>query len=119
MPAQAGTLELLARELAEALRPLERRLAQGNVEAFVAELGLRLPPGVAGVAQLVSAVATTASAAAGLPPLIGQLTTAIQADNGPQILSAGQQLLSRIGQVLNGLTAIRPAVEGAAAAAAG
>ena len=35
MATQAGTLELLARELGQALSALEQRLSQGNAEEFI------------------------------------------------------------------------------------
>lgn len=105
----AGTLEVFARELAEALRPLEQRLAAGSAEDFFAELGLRLPPGFTAQAQAASSIAAVAASAAGLAPLIVQLTDAIAADQPAQILSSGKALLGKIVDVISGMAQMRTA----------
>lgn len=99
MANNAGTLELLARELAEAFRPLEERLGDGGADALFAEMGLRLPAGVSGHSQLATALGSAVSAAAGLAPLIAQLTAAIDADDIGQIISASANLIAKIGEV--------------------
>ena len=44
MPGKAGTLEILAQQIGQALQPLGTRLTPENIVAFLAELGLQLPP---------------------------------------------------------------------------
>src|SRR5688500_7600073 len=119
MAAQAGTLELLARELGEALRGLEEQLALGNAEEFVAGLGLRLPSTVAGNGQFTGAIASTVSAAAALGPLVVDLRNAIQSENIPQIVSIGLELLNRIRQVLDGISQMGTSLDAAALAGGG
>ncbi|HEY3726035.1 MAG TPA: DUF6603 domain-containing protein [Solirubrobacteraceae bacterium] len=119
MAGEAGTLELLARELATALQPLEDRLASGNAEAFITELGLRLPPPIAADAQLAAAISTTATAAGALEPAIEQLINAITADDAAQIVSAGLSLIGKLRDVLTGGAAIGTDLSAALAAAGG
>jgi hypothetical protein len=110
----AGTLERIANELASALKPLEQHLSQEGVQAFIAGLGLRLPPSLAADAQLASAIATAATSAAGLGPLILALTNAIAADDAAQIISAGGALLAKITELVNALEQIGSALNAAA-----
>jgi hypothetical protein len=112
--AEAGTLELVGREVALALRPIEQRLAAANAELFLSELGLRLPPEIASQQQLTNALATTAAKAAALAPLITQLTTAIQVDDAAQIASAGEALVGKIRELVTAIRAIEPALKAAA-----
>ena len=115
----AGTLELLTRELGQALNALEQRLAQGNAEEFIAELGVRLPTTVAANSQLTGAITSTVSAAAALGPLLIDLKNAIDSDNVPQIISVGTELLNRIRQVLDGISQMGTSLNAAATAAGG
>ena len=117
MADQAGTLELLVRELAQGLQPLEARLAAGNAEGLIAELGLALPQSAAAENQLVTAVASTATAAGALATTLEQLITAIEADDVSQIVSAGAALIAKVRDVLNGISAVGPALDAAAGAA--
>ena len=116
MPEQAGTLELIARELATALQPLEDRLAAGNAEALLVELGIQLPGGVAGAA---TATATVAVKAGELAPLIVALTDAINDEDAARILSSGLALLNKIKEVVDAVGALKPAFATAVAAAGG
>ena len=116
MAGQAGTLELLARELGQALGALEQRLAQGNAEEFVAGLGIRLPSSVAAHGQFTGAITSTVSAAAALGPLVLDLKNAIDSENVPQIISVGTELLNRIRQVLDGISQMGTSLDAAAAA---
>ena len=116
MAGQAGTLELLARELGQALSLLEQRLAQGNAEEFIAGLGIRLPTTVAANGQFTGAIGSTVSAAAALGPLIVDLKNAIDSENIPQIISVGTELLNRIRQVLDGISQMGTSLDAAAAA---
>ena len=116
MATQAGTLELLARELGQALSALEQRLSQGNAEEFIAGLGIRLPTTVAANGQFTGAISSTVSAAAALGPLIVDLKNAIDSENIPQIISVGTELLNRIRQVLDGISQMGTSLDAAAAA---
>ena len=115
MATQAGTLELLARELGQALSALEQRLSQGNAEEFIAGLGIRLPTTVAANGQFTGAIGSTVSAAAALGPLIVDLKNAIDSENIPQIISVGTELLNRIRQVLDGISQMGTSLDAAAA----
>jgi Family of unknown function (DUF6603) len=116
MATQAGTLELLARELGQALSALEQRLSQGNAEEFIAGLGIRLPTTVAANGQFTGAISSTVSAAAALGPLIVDLKNAIDSEDIPQIISVGTELLNRIRQVLDGISQMGTSLDAAAAA---
>jgi hypothetical protein len=119
MAGEAGTLELLARELSTALSALEQRLAEGNAEEFIADLGVRLPTAVAAHGQFTGAIASTVSSAAALGPLVIELKNAIETENVPQIISVGAELLNRIRQVLDGISQMGPSLDTAATAAGG
>ena len=115
MAGQAGTLELLARELGQALSLLEQRLAQGNAEEFIAGLGIRLPTTVAANGQFTGAIGSTVSAAAALGPLIVDLKNAIDSETPPDHF-VGTELLNRIRQVLDGISQMGTSLDAAAAA---
>ncbi len=113
MPDNAGTLEVVARELGEALAPLEERLGRGDPAGFLDELGVRLPGGVAAAA---TAIATPAVKAAALPPLVLTLTAAIEAEDAGQIVPAGIALVGAVGEVLTAVDTLVPALQAAVAA---
>lgn len=119
MTTQPGTLETLAQELALALQPLEQRLAAGQAQGFLAELGLGLPASLAGEAQFAAAIASTVTSVAGLAPLIAQLVGAVAADNEAQIVAVGIQLLDQIAHALSGFAQMGTALDNAVASAAG
>src|SRR5947209_4701751 len=99
MPEQAGTLEIIARQIGLALLPLEQELASGNVIQLFAELGLQFPPQLL-QPNFVNALNAGAAAAGALPNTITQLSTAI--DNGVEqdIVQDGLQLVQEIGAVV-------------------
>ncbi|HWM07982.1 MAG TPA: DUF6603 domain-containing protein [Solirubrobacteraceae bacterium] len=119
MATQTGTLELIARELAAALRPLEEQLTAGNAETFVTDLGLRLPPALAAPAAVAASAASTAAAAVALAEPLAALTAAIEADDGAKIASAGQALIGTLRSLLDVLQQLKEALEAATAAAGG
>src|SRR5262245_20963594 len=106
MASQAGTIELIVRELARALLPLEQKLAADGAEAFFIELGMQLPPGLAGEGQLADAIAVGAARAAELASLIDQLTAAIDARDPSQIVSAGADLVGKTRDTLDAVSTI-------------
>jgi Family of unknown function (DUF6603) len=115
MASEAGTLEVLARELAHALQPLEQRLAAGSVDGLFSSLGLRLPSGFTGQAALTAPLSAGVSAAAALPPLLVQLTAAIEAEDIGQIVSSGQALLEKITAVIEAIPQISSGLDSVAA----
>ena len=119
MAEQTGTLELIARELAAALRPLEEQLSAENAEAFVTDLGLQLPPALAAQAGVVAAVGSTAAAAAALAEPLATLTAAIEADDGAQIASAGLAMIGALRSLIEALQQLKAALDAATAAAGG
>jgi hypothetical protein len=115
MATAAGTIELLARELALALATLERRLDAGGADALFDAIGLRLPSGLTAEAPLANALSTGAAAAAALPPLIAQLTAAIDAEDPAQIVATGRALREKISEVIEAIPAISTGLSDAAA----
>lgn len=116
MPDRPGTLEVLARELGTALAPLETKLAGGDAAAFLSELGVRLP---GGYAQALTAIGTTAVKAGALPPLVVALVDAIDDEDAAAIVAAAVPLITTIGEVVDAVIALEPALDAAVAAAAG
>jgi Family of unknown function (DUF6603) len=110
MATSAGTLELLARELATALLPLEQRLQPGQRETFLAGLGLRLPSGLDAAGDAIAGVVEQVG---GLPPALVRLTDAIEAGEPELIAQVGVDLLGRIREVLDAIDALRPALTAA------
>src|SRR5262245_54819606 len=119
MATQAGTLELLARELARALRPLEDRIKDDKAQAFFAELGLRLPPSLGGQGEVTTAIAGVVNSAGGLVPVITQLTNAIDGDDGQWIISTGLALIGKLGDLLTAFDQLGVKLDAAASGAAG
>jgi uncharacterized protein DUF6603 len=119
MPTQAGTLEVIARELGLALAALEAKVKADSPENFIAELGLRPPPTLVADAQFVNSVVAVATAAAGLPTPIEDLITALEGDDSDAIISAGAALLSAIAKVLSAISDLGTALHTLASAVAG
>lgn len=113
MATSAGTLELVARELATALGVLEDRLADGGAEDFFAELGLRPPAGFTGTGGLATALADAGDTAGELAPRIVELTQAITAEDLPRIISAGATLLDKVHDVFAAVSGVASAVDAA------
>src|SRR5690554_1827888 len=114
--AQPGTIEVIALELASALEPLKDRLTPEAAPALLGELGLTLPGDFASAATSIGTVAVKAAA---LAPLVVSLVDAIDAEDHGQIAAASVPLLSAVVEVVDAITALGPAIEGAVAAAGG
>ena len=110
MPESAGTLELAARELANLLAPLERKLSPAEVLTFFAELGLQFPPTLTAQAGLMTALGQGATAAAALPPLVVQLVAAIEAENTAQVISKGAEIIDAVPTVITLLDTVATAL---------
>ncbi len=108
-----GTLERIAISLARLLAPLEERMQADEARLLFAELGLQFPPALEAAPGFVSAVQTTATAIQPLLPLVGQLITAIQAENISDTISKGGDLFTSVKSVVDGFTALANAVKAA------
>jgi len=117
MATKAGTIELIARELGEVLRPLEQRLAQGGAVELFAAVGVRLPASVASHGQVAGAVTAAVARAAALSPKVVQLVAAIDADDEAQIIASGIAVIDESARVLTELRDMGQALETATAAA--
>src|SRR5438270_7707538 len=115
MAAQPGTLELIARELGQALSALQQKATAESPENFIADLGLRLPPALVAEAQFLNAFIAVANAAAGLPTPIANLVSALDNGNTDQIITAGGQLITAIAQVLSAISSLGTAIHALAA----
>ncbi len=106
MPDSVGTFERIAGELAKMFQPLETRLASGNLRAFLAELGLALPPELLTHTAFINAVTAGAGAAASLPPLIVQLVAAIEAENVAQSVTVASNVVTQVRTVITSIDTI-------------
>jgi hypothetical protein len=116
MADRPGTLETIARELGEALAPLQARLTDGDPGAFLDELGIRVP---GGISQAANAIATTAVKAGALLPLIAELIDAIDDGDAVAIAEAAIPLVTGIGEVVDSFTGMQAPLEAAVNASAG
>lgn len=107
MAERPGTLELVARELAAAVAPLEQQLAAGNAESFLRELGIVAPGGLGGAAGALSAVAVKAGAVTGE---LAHLTDAIDDGDGPRIVATGIATVNALAQAFSAISALGPAL---------
>ena len=114
MADQPGTVDVIARELASALIPLQDRLTPEAAPAFLGELGLTLPGGFATAA---TAIAGTAAKAGALAPLVTDLVDAIDAEDAADIVAAAIPLLGAIADVIDAISGLGPALDAAVAAA--
>lgn len=106
MPDSVGTFERIAAELAKLFRPLETRLASGNVRDFLAELGLALPPELLAQAGFTNAIAAAGTSAAALPPLVAVLVKAIEDGDTTHSVNLAENILAQISTLLNSIDAI-------------
>lgn len=117
--AQAGTLEQLAQELGQALQPLGARLAPGEVEAFLAELGIGVPPGMGAEVQFAGATGTAITDLGASAPMLAALISAISSGNTAQIISTAAQLIDQIAKIFTAFGQAATALHNAAGGAAG
>jgi hypothetical protein len=111
MPSQAGTLELVAREVAQALALLGQRIASQSPAQLIAGLGLELPPALAAEASLASAIAAVGSAAASLTGPLASLISAIENGDDGATVTAAQQVLVAVGQIVSALAKLGTALD--------
>jgi hypothetical protein len=117
--AQAGTLEQLAQELGQALQPLGALLAPTQVESFLTELGIGVPPGLGAEAQFAGATGTAIVDLGAAAPMVAALVSAISAGNPAQIISAATQLIEQIAKIITAFSQASTALHNASSGAAG
>lgn len=105
MAANAGTLETIARAIANALEPLANLLSPDTVTTLFAELGLQFPANLLQPA-FQTAIGNSAAAAGALSPLITDLATAIDAGDDASIVKAGAKLVEQIGKTIDSFTQV-------------
>lgn len=112
----AGSLELIAREIARALQPLELRLGEAERDRFLRDLGFWVPGGLGPAA---GPLGTASVQAGGLASAVADLSAAIDSgDTGP-LVRAGTALIGSLSQVLDAVAAIGPALKDAVNASGG
>jgi hypothetical protein len=112
----AGTLEVLASEIANALLPLQQNLAADTRDAFFADLGFRLPNGLGAAGDALATVTRQVAAAA---PIIIRLTQAITDGDDAAIVQEGLALLRGLTETFTALDALAPALTAAVNGATG
>jgi hypothetical protein len=117
--AQPGTLEQLALQLGQALQQLAPRLAPDQIEAFLAELGIGVPPGLGAEAQLAGATATAVSDIGAAAPVLASLIAAISAGDPEPIISSAVQLIEKIREIFTAFANASAAFRSAASGASG
>lgn len=107
MSADAGTLELLARFVGEALSPLKDRLQAGEAEKLFEELGLRPPTGLMnGVSgALTNCTGTATQLAQTLPPLVAAIDNA-RGDNPGSIATLVQRGIETTRKIIELITEV-------------
>src|SRR6476469_3376035 len=110
MTSTAGTFEILALELGNALKPLKDLLGPD----IFARLGIELPREINGGATLVANLTTAAGKAGDLEPKIASLAAAITADNTASIISSALQLTATVSELIAKLVEVGNALHQAA-----
>jgi hypothetical protein len=114
MAAQPGTLEILSREIALALAPLEERLQNDGALQLMADLGLRFPPALLATAGVAPAISAISTAAGELPDLVTDLVDAIMDEDETAIIASGVALLVKISEVIVAIDQLSSAIHDAA-----
>ena len=114
----AGTIESVAIELSKLLQPLETQLATpAGAKAFLAEMGFNLTTAQANA--IAGPLSVTASAAGDLVQIITALIAAIDAQDFGTIVAKGLDAIQRIGQIVDGLSALGTQLSGVVGVPAG
>jgi hypothetical protein len=108
----AGSLELVAVELAKLLAPLEQELAPERAKGFFQQVGITLSD--AQVVAMAGQLNLTANRTAALQPIITQLLDAIAAGDVPSLVARGGDALNALANAINSLPTIGASVSGAA-----
>jgi hypothetical protein len=115
----AGTLEQLAQELGQALQALGPRLAPGQIEAFLAEIGIGVPAGLGAEAQFAGAVGSAVTDLGAAAPILANLVAAISSGDAAQIISTAAQLIEKVGAIFTDFSHASSALHDAAAGGSG
>ena len=81
MDKQPGTLDAIAIELAKVVKPLEERIAAGQILELFAELGIRFPDALANDPQFGTALSDAITRLESIPGLITTLISQLEAEN--------------------------------------
>jgi hypothetical protein len=106
MPDQSGTLETIARSLAQLVQPLEDRVTSGDIRLLLAELGLQFPVSIETNAGLITATGGAVQRLADLPPIVAALESAIKTEDVPTIVSKGVQLATTVASLVENIKTI-------------
>lgn len=118
MATNPGTLQVLAIQLGLALELLEDELGNAGLSDFLAKLGVRLPPELAGVQALADAAETAATDAAALAPLLQALAAAVAAEDLSAIPPATEQVIAQIAATIGAVDTVAAEFHTAIAASA-
>lgn len=122
MSADAGTLELLAHFVGEALSPLQDRLQAGQAEQLIEELGLRPPPGFMAGGGIGGQLAQGATLAQQLAQTLPPLATAIGAIKGNDLgsiatlVQRGADTVQKVVALIAAIKSLATAIDNGAAA---
>ncbi|WP_227580042.1 DUF6603 domain-containing protein [Cellulomonas xiejunii] len=94
----AGTADRLIAELAKLLAPITDRLTAGQVVELFADLGVPLPPDIAGSGSVTGAADSAVSALTALPAKTEALSAAIAADDADEVATCAAELLPLVVQ---------------------
>lgn len=115
MPDQAGTLERLATELANALEPLATLFHRDAVLSTLAQMGVLFPEDLLAHGGFDAARQNTVDAASALRPAIEDLAAAIDAEDTGGIIAAGVHVLDRAGTLIASFPQLRNQLQAAGA----
>ncbi len=114
-----GTAELIARELASALKPLESKFATENIRISLATLGLRLPDTLNDHPDLLSAISDIVTRVSPVPTLITDLITAIENESLPGVIGSVRDIGELIGHVIQDIETIATELDSIASSFSG
>jgi hypothetical protein len=109
MANQAGTLEILGREIGFALAPLEQRLTSGNIRALLGELGYTPADGL--LVSVQGTIDTAHGHATDLGTKLVTLANAIEAGQPASIAQAGLPVIQAITALVNGIVSLANAMK--------
>jgi hypothetical protein len=116
MAEQRGTLETIATALAGLLKPLEERLASGEIRQLLAELGLQFPASLDADASLKTTVGAAVQNLEALPAVVAALEQAIAAEDYGAITKNALKLTDTVRTVIEAVAAIADAIKAAGGA---
>ncbi|MDH3638321.1 MAG: hypothetical protein OES09_07620 [Gammaproteobacteria bacterium] len=115
MPNQAGTVELILRELSKVLASLAQRLQPQAIEA----LGLRVPESLSNNPQILGSIQGATGAAAELGTTATDLTDAIDAEDTGAIVAAGVATAQKLVELIHALVQVADQIDSLAGSLGG